>query len=78
MPIGPEASKPSPLPICYESLLAGTAGISSSVSLGQNVQPISTDEECEIPSRNYLKRQALVIVDTKSRRKGYRKANKGK
>lgn len=75
---GFDASKPSPLPICYENLLTGTAGVSSSVSMGQNIQQISTDEECEIPSRNYLKRQALVIVDTKSRRKGYRKTNKGK
>lgn len=32
--------------------------------------PLSEDEE-EVPSRNALKRQAQLLVDTKSRRKGF-------
>lgn len=32
--------------------------------------PLSEDEE-EVPSRNTLKRQAQLLVDTKSRRKGF-------
>lgn len=31
-----------------------------------------TDDEEDIPSRNALKRQALLLVDSKSRRKGFR------
>ncbi|CAH4035125.1 unnamed protein product [Pieris brassicae] len=31
-----------------------------------------SDEEEDIPSRCYLKRQAQLIVDTKCRRKGFR------
>ncbi|XP_072762201.1 outer dynein arm-docking complex subunit 3 [Anoplolepis gracilipes] len=34
------------------------------------VAPLSEDEE-EVPSRNALKRQAQLLVDTKSRRKGF-------
>lgn len=34
--------------------------------------PVVPEEEQEVPSRNLLKRQALMIVDMKSRRKGYR------
>lgn len=30
-----------------------------------------SDDEAEVPSRNSLKRQALLIVDSKARRKGY-------
>lgn len=33
---------------------------------------VISDEESEVPSRNLLKRQALMIVDSKSRRKGFR------
>lgn len=32
--------------------------------------PLSEDED-EVPSRNALKRQAQLLVDTKSRRKGF-------
>ncbi|GBP78521.1 Coiled-coil domain-containing protein 151 [Eumeta japonica] len=35
-------------------------------------KPPASDEEEDIPSRSYLKRQAQLIVDTKSRRKGFR------
>ncbi|KAG7303884.1 hypothetical protein JYU34_010789 [Plutella xylostella] len=36
------------------------------------VRPPPSDEEEDIPSRSYLKRQAQLILDTKSRRKGFR------
>ncbi|XP_073959970.1 uncharacterized protein [Choristoneura fumiferana] len=36
------------------------------------VRPPPSDEEEDIPSRSYLKRQAQLIVDTKCRRKGFR------
>ncbi|CAG9575474.1 unnamed protein product [Danaus chrysippus] len=36
------------------------------------VKPPPSDEEEDIPSRFYLKRQAQLIVDTKCRRKGFR------
>ncbi|XP_050663846.1 coiled-coil domain-containing protein 186 [Leptidea sinapis] len=36
------------------------------------VKPQASDEEEDIPSRCYLKRQAQLIVDTKCRRKGFR------
>lgn len=37
-----------------------------------------SDEEQEVPSRNLIKRQALLMVDSKSRRKGYRAPAKRK
>lgn len=33
---------------------------------------VATDDEVEVPTRGYLKRQAQNIVDAKSRRKGFR------
>lgn len=36
------------------------------------------DEDGEIPSRNYLKNQALTIVEVKSKRKNYRSVSKRK
>ncbi|XP_038209270.1 unconventional myosin-Vc [Zerene cesonia] len=35
-------------------------------------KPVVSDEEEDIPSRCYLKRQAQLIIDTKCRRKGFR------
>lgn len=34
----------------------------------------ANEEESEVPSRNYLKRQSVLIVDQKSRRKPFRPA----
>lgn len=33
---------------------------------------VATDDEGDVPTRGYLKRQAQYIVDAKSRRKGFR------
>lgn len=33
--------------------------------------PIPSEDEEEVPTRNTLKRQAQLLVDTKSRRKGF-------
>lgn len=35
-----------------------------------------TDDEGDVPSRGFLKRQAQYIVDSKSRRKGFRVARR--
>lgn len=37
-----------------------------------------SDDEAEVPSRNLIKRQALLLVDSKARRKGYRAPPKRK
>lgn len=37
-----------------------------------------SDDEAEVPSRNLIKRQALILVDSKARRKGYRAPPKRK
>lgn len=42
------------------------------------VSSVATDDEGEVPSRSFLKRQAMVIVDSKSRRKGFRQQPKRK
>lgn len=34
-------------------------------------QPIPSEDEEEVPTRSVLKRQAQLLVDTKSRRKGF-------
>ncbi|CAD7091000.1 unnamed protein product [Hermetia illucens] len=62
--------KPQPLPKCYMNL--ANRGGQVSVSPGQASQAGATDDESEVPSRTFLKRQSLFIVDSKSRRKGFR------
>lgn len=81
-----ERERPQPFPSCYSSLMAagrlsssvgGAASIAHvggvlSVTPGQLSQSAATDDEAEVPSRGFLKRQAQSIVDAKSRRKGFR------
>ncbi|XP_055837664.1 A-kinase anchor protein 9 isoform X2 [Episyrphus balteatus] len=67
--------KPQPMPMCYYNLVSGRATRTLGTSSGspeQGPAPAVTDDESEVPSRNFLKRQSVVIVDTKSRRKAYR------
>lgn len=67
--------KPQPMPICYYNLISGRATRTLGTSSGspeQGPAPAVTDDENEVPSRNFLKRQSVLIVDTKSRRKVYR------
>ncbi|XP_055920051.1 golgin subfamily B member 1 [Eupeodes corollae] len=67
--------KPQPMPMCYYNLISGRATRTLGTSSGspeQGPAPAVTDDESEVPSRNFLKRQSVVIVDTKSRRKAYR------
>ncbi|XP_055306396.1 outer dynein arm-docking complex subunit 3 [Sitodiplosis mosellana] len=74
-----EIEKSTPYPMCYGNLLAGRAtNVSTSTSPGQPAQPAVSDDEAEVPSRNLIKRQALLIVDSKARRKGYRAPPKRK
>lgn len=40
--------------------------------LTTNVNTAVSDDEAEVPSRNLIKRQALILVDSKARRKGFR------
>lgn len=37
---------------------------------------VATDDEGDVPTRSYLKRQAQYILDAKSRRKGFRPARR--
>lgn len=82
-----ERERPQPFPSCYSNLMAagrlsssvGAAasighlgGGGASVTPGQLSQSAATDDEAEVPSRGYIKRQAQSIVDAKSRRKGFR------
>lgn len=39
---------------------------------------VVSDEEAEVPSRNLIKRQALLMIDSKAKRKGYRAPTKRK
>lgn len=80
--------RPQAFPSCYSSLMAARGVSSSvgaastggpggnaggpSVTPGQMSQAMATDDEAEVPSRGYIKRQAQSIVDAKSRRKGFR------
>ncbi|XP_049308733.1 uncharacterized protein LOC105230026 isoform X2 [Bactrocera dorsalis] len=71
-----EGEKPQPMPLCYYNLLAGraqrTTGTSSSSPEQAPAAAAAPDEESEVPTRQYLKRQSVLLVDTKSRRKPFR------
>ncbi|GAB0095923.1 Coiled-coil domain containing protein 151 [Sergentomyia squamirostris] len=74
-PVPPEEKeKPAAFPSCYTNLFAnrGTGGQTTSISPGQATQTITSDDEGDVPSRHYLKKQAQLIIDSKSRRKGFR------
>lgn len=61
--------KPSPYPQVYSSLITGrSTGLVSSASPGAG-GPGGSEEEADVPSRSFLKRQAHLILDAKSRRK---------
>lgn len=61
--------KPSPYPQVYSSLITGrSTGLVSSASPGAG-GPGGSEEEADVPSRSFLKRQANLILDAKSRRK---------
>ncbi|XP_058063899.1 outer dynein arm-docking complex subunit 3 [Anopheles bellator] len=68
-----DREKPPAYPPVYMNLMAGrsTAQISSA-SPGQGTTVVLSDDEGDVPSRNYLKRQANMIIEAKSRRKGFR------
>lgn len=42
------------------------------VPFDEYVNTAVSDDEAEVPSRNLIKRQALILVDSKARRKGFR------
>lgn len=78
-----ERERPQAFPSCYSGLMAAgrmsssvgggvSAGAGASVTPGQLSQSLATDDEAEVPSRGFIKRQAQSIVDAKSRRKGFR------
>ncbi|XP_036332674.1 probable DNA double-strand break repair Rad50 ATPase [Rhagoletis pomonella] len=71
-----DGEKPQPMPLCYYNLLAGraqrAAGTSSSSPEQAPAAAATPDEESEVPTRQYLKRQSVLIVDSKSRRKPFR------
>ncbi|XP_037954603.1 centrosome-associated protein CEP250 [Teleopsis dalmanni] len=75
-PLLQEGEKPQPIPMCYFNLLAGRAQrAAGTVSTSPEQVPAAAagnDEEAEVPSRNYLKRQSALLVESKSRRKPYR------
>ncbi|XP_022221002.2 shootin-1 isoform X2 [Drosophila obscura] len=75
-PSAPEGEKPQPMPLCYYNLFAGraqrAAGTSSSSPEQAPAAVAATDDDTEVPSRNFLKRQSVFIVDSKSRRKPFR------
>ncbi|XP_034655931.1 uncharacterized protein LOC117893423 [Drosophila subobscura] len=75
-PSAPEGEKPQPMPLCYYNLFAGraqrAAGTSSSSPEQAPAAVATTDDDTEVPSRNFLKRQSVLIVDSKSRRKPFR------
>ncbi|CRK98896.1 CLUMA_CG012116, isoform A [Clunio marinus] len=60
--------KPTPYPQVYSSLITGrsTGLVSASPGAGGGV---GSEEEADVPSRSFLKRQANLILDAKSRRK---------
>ncbi|XP_054740148.1 uncharacterized protein LOC129245785 [Anastrepha obliqua] len=76
VPTVAESEKPQPMPLCYYNLLAGraqrAAGTSSSSPEQAPAAAAAPDEESEVPTRQYLKRQSVLIVDSKSRRKPFR------
>ncbi|XP_060526183.1 uveal autoantigen with coiled-coil domains and ankyrin repeats [Cylas formicarius] len=59
------------LPGPYSTLLRKTPVTQTSGSPAPPPTPVSEDEE-EVPSRGYLKRQAQMVIDAKSRRKNIR------
>uniref|UniRef100_A0A1I8PWU3 Uncharacterized protein n=1 Tax=Stomoxys calcitrans TaxID=35570 RepID=A0A1I8PWU3_STOCA len=74
-----ENEKPAAMPMCYFNLLAGRAQraagtLSSSPEQAPAAASAGNEEESEVPSRNFLKRQSVLIVDSKSRRKPFRAA----
>ncbi|KAG5681483.1 hypothetical protein PVAND_010915 [Polypedilum vanderplanki] len=61
--------KPAAYPQVYSSLIAGrSTGLVSSASPGAGMGA-GSEEEADVPSRSFLKRQANLILDAKSRRK---------
>jgi coiled-coil domain-containing protein 151 len=61
--------KPSAYPQVYSSLITGrSTGLVSSASPGAG-GGAGSEEEADVPSRSFLKRQANLILDAKSRRK---------
>lgn len=68
-----EKERAPQFPPCYINLITGRGTQIASTSPGQSNQiPIASEDEGDVPSRSYLKRQAQLIVDAKSRRKGFR------
>ncbi|XP_055585634.1 outer dynein arm-docking complex subunit 3 [Uranotaenia lowii] len=68
-----DREKPPAYPPVYVNLIAGrTTAQISSASPGPGATVVLSDDEAEVPSRSYLKRQANMIIEAKSRRKGFR------
>ncbi|XP_035789301.1 coiled-coil domain-containing protein 151-like [Anopheles albimanus] len=68
-----DREKPPAYPPVYMNLIAGrTTAQISSASPGQGTTVVLSDDEGDVPSRSYLKRQANMIIEAKSRRKGFR------
>lgn len=68
-----DREKPPAYPPVYMNLIAGrTTAQISSASPGQGNTVVLSDDEGDVPSRSYLKRQANMIIEAKSRRKGFR------
>ncbi|XP_053681958.1 outer dynein arm-docking complex subunit 3 [Sabethes cyaneus] len=68
-----DREKPPAYPPVYINLIAGrTTAQISSASPGPGATVVLSDDEAEVPSRSYLKRQANMIIEAKSRRKGFR------
>lgn len=62
--------KPPSYPQVYSSLITGrSTGLVSSASPGAGGPGGGSEEEADVPSRSFLKRQANLIIDAKSRRK---------
>jgi coiled-coil domain-containing protein 151 len=62
--------KPATYPQVYSSLITGrSTGLVSSASPGGGGPGGGSEEEADVPSRSFLKRQANLIIDAKSRRK---------
>ncbi|EDS39466.1 conserved hypothetical protein [Culex quinquefasciatus] len=68
-----DRDKPAAYPPVYISLVTGRAAAQqSAASPGPGATVVLSDDEAEVPSRGYLKRQANMIIEAKSRRKGFR------
>lgn len=66
--------KASNYPPIYSNLIMRTAGVLSSTSpAAQAVYMGASDDEGDVPSRHFIKKQAQQIVESKSRRKGMRR-----